>query len=78
MAPVSLVYLERGVNTPTRIEKGDPLPAGRATIAEEFLHHLETGEPLHPTLDLPINLAAVAILDAGAQSAETGAAQPVA
>ncbi len=73
-----LLYCERGVNTPTRIEKGDPLPVGRATIAEELLHHLETGEKLHPTLDLPINLAAVAILDAGIRSAETGAAQPVA
>jgi hypothetical protein len=33
--------------------------------AEEFIHLLDTGEPLHPTLDYPINLAAMAILDAG-------------
>ena len=73
-----LIYQQRGVNTPTRIERGDPLPAGRATIGEEFLHHLETGEPLHPTLDLKLNLAAVAILDAGSRSAENGTTEVVA
>jgi predicted dehydrogenase len=73
-----LVYRDRGVNTPSWVEKGAPLPQGRATIGEAFLHHLETGEPMHPTLDLPINLAAVAILDAGIRSAETGTAQAVA
>ena len=72
-----LVYRDRGVRTPSFIEKGDPLPAGRATIGEEFLHHLETGEPLHPTLDFPLNLATMAILDAGIKSAEQGAAAPV-
>jgi glucose-fructose oxidoreductase len=73
-----LVYRERGATAPTLVEQGNPLPQGRATIAEEFFHHLETGEPLHPTLALPINLAAVAILDAGIRSAESGAAEPVA
>ena len=73
-----LIFRERGATTPSLVEKGDPLPHGRATIAEEFLHHLETGEPLHPTLALPINMAAVAILDAGIRSAESGAAAPVA
>ncbi len=72
-----LVYRERGVSTPSLIEKGEPLPPGRATIGEEFLHHIETGDPLHPTLDIPMNLAAVAILDAGMRSAESGAAEPV-
>ncbi len=72
-----LVYRERGVATPSLIEHGAPLLAGRTGIGEEFLHHLETGEPLHPTLALPINLAAVAILDAGITSAETGAATAV-
>ena len=73
-----LVYRERGAATPSVVEKGEPLPHGRATIAEEFLHHLDTGEPLHPTLALPLNLATSAILDAGIRSAESGAAQPVA
>jgi predicted dehydrogenase len=76
--PDILVYRERGATAPSLVERGDPLPVGRATIAEEFLHHLETGDPLHPTLALPINLAAVAILDAGIRSAKTGAAAAVA
>jgi len=73
-----LVYSEPGAKAPSLIETGNPLPAGRATIAEEFMHHLETGEPLHPTLAYPINLAAMAILDAGIKSAEKGATEPVA
>ena len=72
-----LVYRDRGAKAPSFVEKGDPLPEGRATIAEEFLHHLETGGPLHPTLDYPINLATMAILDAAIQSAEKGVAAPV-
>jgi predicted dehydrogenase len=77
-APDILIYRERGAKTPTSVERGDPLPPGRATIAEEFLHHLESGEPLHPTLAFPINLAAMAILDAGIKSAENGSAEAVA
>jgi predicted dehydrogenase len=70
-----LVYRERASRAPSAIEQGDPLPPGRATIGEEFLHHLETGEPLHPTLALPLNLAATAMLDAGRRAAATGIAQ---
>jgi glucose-fructose oxidoreductase len=70
--PNVLIYRERGAATPTLVEQGTPLPDGRATIGEAFLHHLETGEPLHPTLDLPMNLAATAILDAGIRSAAEG------
>ena len=72
--PDVMIYGERGAMTPTRVEQGDPLPAGRATIGEEFLHHLETGEALHPTLDLPLNLDAVGILDAGIRAAGSEAA----
>jgi predicted dehydrogenase len=72
-----LVYRDRGAKAPSVVEKGEPLPQGRATIGEEFLHHLETGDPLHPTLAYPINLAAMAILDAGIKSADKGAAAPV-
>ena len=32
----------------------------------------ETGEPLHPTLDVAMNLEAMAILDAGVRSATSG------
>jgi predicted dehydrogenase len=72
-----LLFTERGARTPTRVEQGAPLPPGRATIAEAFLHHLETGEPLHPTLDLPVNLAATAMLDAGRRAVASGTEQAV-
>jgi predicted dehydrogenase len=49
-----------------------PLPAGRDTLAREVLHHLATGEPLHETLALPLNLDAQAILDAAARSVTSG------
>ena len=72
-----LIYRERGATRPSLVERGDPLPLGRATIGEEFLHHIETGDALHPTLDVRMNLAAVGILDAGNRSAESGAAEAV-
>jgi glucose-fructose oxidoreductase len=77
-APAVKVYTTRAYHgEPDRIEFGEPLPAGRASPAEEFLHHLDTGEPLHPTLQVEHNLAVMAILDAGIRSAATGARQPV-
>jgi predicted dehydrogenase len=57
---------------PDQVLEGDPLPEGRQTLGEEVIHHLETGEPLHPTLDMPFNLEAMAILDAGIRSAASG------
>jgi predicted dehydrogenase len=68
------VYTSRGYafGGPDRIVEGEPLPEGRATLAEEFVHHLETGEPLHPTLDMMQNLEVMAILDAGIRSANSG------
>jgi predicted dehydrogenase len=71
-----LVYRERG-SKPSRVDSVDPPPRGRSTIAEEVLWHIETGDPLHPLLDLPINLATMAILDAGIRSARSGKAEPV-
>jgi predicted dehydrogenase len=65
------VRLVQGKGAEPRIVDGSPLPEGRATLAEEFIHHLETGEPLHPTLDADFNLDAMAILDAGIRSAES-------
>lgn len=61
---------------PTYVD-GDRLPAGRDTLGRELLHHLETGEPLHPTLDPDFNLDAQAILDAGIRSNESGQLRPV-
>ena len=50
----------------------EPLPAGRDQVPGEFIHHLATGEPLHPTLEMMFNLEVMAILDAGVRSAESG------
>ena len=66
-----IVRLERG-HGQTTIYDGEPLPEGRGDVANEFIHHLETGEPLHPTLDMDFNLEAMAILDAGVRSASSG------
>ena len=66
-----VVRLERGHGQTTTYE-AEPLPDGRANVAQEFIHHLETGEPLHPTLELDLNLEAMAILDAGVRSASSG------
>jgi len=67
----SVVRLERG-HKQTEIYEGEPLPKGRDETAGEMIHHLDSGEPLHPTLDVPLNLQAQAILDAGARSAASG------
>jgi predicted dehydrogenase len=66
-----IVRLERG-HGQTTIYEPDPLPEGRSNVAEEFIHHLATGEPLHPTLDPALNLEVMAILDAGVRSAVSG------
>ena len=72
--PVVEVHTSRGhgLSEPDEVIEGDPLPEGRATLAEEFLHHLETGDPLHPTLQMDLNVEAMAILDAGIRSAASG------
>jgi predicted dehydrogenase len=74
--PVSVVevYTARGSapGEPDQVVQGEPLLEGRETLAQEFIHHLETGEPLHPTLDMMQNLDVMAILDAGIRSAESG------
>jgi len=72
--PVVNVYTSRGYDPakPDQVIPGDPFPEGRATLAEEFIYHLETGDPLHPTLDMSFNLEAMAILDAGIRSAASG------
>lgn len=59
------------------IHEGDPMPAGRATLAEDMIHHLETGDPLHLTLQTDFNLEVMAILDAGIRSAASGQLESV-
>lgn len=72
-----IVRLLRGNAAPPEEIAADPLPAGRETLAREFIHHLETGEPLHETLQPGFNLEAQAILEAGIRSAATGRVEPV-
>ncbi len=70
------VRLERGGGQ-TTVYEAQPLPPGRANVAEEYIHHLETGEALHPTLDMDFNLEVMAILDAGLRSTESGRLETV-
>ncbi|MGI6368558.1 MAG: Gfo/Idh/MocA family protein [Anaerolineae bacterium] len=70
------VRLERG-HGDTTIYPADPLPAGREDVAQELIHHLETGEPVHPTLDMRANLDYMAIIDAAARSADSAQLQLV-
>jgi predicted dehydrogenase len=65
------VRLERGHGDSTLVDC-PPLPAEHNNIAKEFIYHLETGQPVHPTLDMLFNLKAMAILDAGVRSAASG------
>ena len=69
---LELYTASKNPGEPDAVVEPDPLPPGRQTLAEEFIHHLETGEPLHPTLDMMQNLEAMAILDAGIRSAASG------
>ena len=71
-----IVRVERG-HGKTEVHRPDPLPEGRASVAEEYIHHLDTGEPLHATLESEFNLEAMAILDAGVRSSESGRIEPV-
>jgi len=66
------VKLIQGKGAEAQYVVGDPLPAGRQTLAQEIVHHLETGEPIHETMEARFNLDAEAILDAGIRSAQSG------
>ena len=55
----------------------EPLPRGDSNVAEAFIRHLTTGEPLHPSLDADFNLEVMAILDAGVRAADSGKLEPV-
>ncbi len=67
-----LIYKERRAVEPTNIYESEPIPEHRNNAAKEFIYHLNTGEPLHPTMDIPVNLDAMAILDTGIRSAKSG------
>ncbi|MGH2351852.1 MAG: Gfo/Idh/MocA family protein [Chloroflexota bacterium] len=67
-----VVTIKRGQGTPPETVTPDPLPKGRDTLGKEVMHHLETGEPLHETLQMDFNLDAMAMLDAGIRSSKSG------
>ena len=46
-------------------------------IADEFIYHLRTDQPLHQTLEAKFNLEVMAILDAGIRSAGSGRLESV-
>ena len=50
----------------------DPAEEALRDIACAYVHHRETGEPLHKTLQPEFNLDCLAILDAGLRSAASG------
>lgn len=50
----------------------NPLPPQLKNVAAAYVHHRDTGEPLHYTLQPEFNLNALAILDAGVRSANSG------
>ncbi|MBV7329955.1 Gfo/Idh/MocA family oxidoreductase [Chloroflexi bacterium TSY] len=93
VSPGPIVYgtegtlvIERKVDQIVRLATGDeqskvydlePLPEGRTNIAEELIHRLETGDALHPTLDLAFNVEVMAILDAGIRASESGKLESV-
>lgn len=62
------IYDKRHATRPSAVYQAEPLPEDRDNIAKEFISHLEKGTPLHPTLDIDINLKAMMILDAGYRS----------
>jgi predicted dehydrogenase len=63
------VYKTRHKLEPDAVYSNEKLPEGRATLGEEVLYHLDTGEPLHPTLEFNFNFNAMQVLDAGMRSA---------
>jgi len=72
-----VVRVERGQGRAPELFSPDPLPPQRANVAQEFIHHLETKESLHPALESAFNLEVMAILDAGVRSAASGKLETV-
>lgn len=82
----TLVVEESGTNPAVRFisasgrvteHRGLELQEERKDVAHVFIDTLESGAPLHPTLDPRFNLDAMAILDAGLRSIGSGRAEVV-
>lgn len=65
------IRVERG-HGDTEIFEPGTLPEGREDVAKEIVHHYETGDPIQRTMEMMFNLEAMAILDAGVRSADSG------
>ena len=70
------VRFENGVES--RIIEAQPIENGRHDIANEYIHHLTTGEPLHFTLTPEFNVKLMETLDAAIRSANSGKTEIVA
>jgi len=70
------VRLERGHGDQTVFE-AEPIDPRRDTEAKELIWHLDTGEPVHPTLEMMANLEYMAILDAGRRASKSGKMESV-
>ena len=50
----------------------EPMAEDRDTVAKDLINHLETGEPVHITINMDFNMEVLAVLDAGVRSASSG------
>ncbi len=67
-----VVRVTHGTGKEVENHEPAPLPKNHGNLAEEFINHLETGEPVHQTLTAGMNLEMMAIMDAGLRSAKSG------
>jgi predicted dehydrogenase len=66
------IFKSRHGYEPDEVVEIEGLPEHRNNFAKDLLNCLETGEPLNPLVDIPLNLDAMALMDAGIRSAESG------
>ena len=66
------VYKEKGAVDPTYTREAMFLPEDADSLAKVIYRRLAMGEPLHPTMDMPVNLNAMALLDAGLRACASG------
>lgn len=71
-APQHSLWIARGRGAAVEPIRPDSLPEGRQTVAQEVIQHLETGTPVHETLEAGFNLEVMAILEAGLRAARSG------
>lgn len=70
------IYRERYQPDKCEIYDAVPLPEDRDDLAKEVFSHFEKGTPLHPTLDMTVNMDAMVVLDAAIRSAKSGKLEP--